>query len=117
MQITPSVWNITQPLFLKEITRGGSMRNHLFLTENPEEDAIRNHLFLTENALPQLPSVFDGKDCSDAAPSILDRNTASMPLRRAKVMSFSRIMGGVTDNCAQNRVDRVENRQHDDVYA
>ena len=98
VHITPSFWNRTQPLFLKEITRGGSMRNHLFLTENPEEDAIRNHLFLTENALPQLPSVFDGKDCSDAAPSILDRNTASMQLRLTTVMICSRSMGGVTEH-------------------
>ena len=63
------------------------MRSHLLLVENPKEDAIRNRAFLKEHTLLQLPSVFDGKDFSDAAPSILDRNTASMPLRRANVMS------------------------------
>ena len=96
-------WNRTHPLFLKEITRGGSMRNHLFLAAIPKEDAIRNHLFLTENALPQLPSVFEGKDCSDAAPCILDRNTASMQLRRANVMPVSRSIGGVTDNALRTK--------------
>ena len=77
---------------------GGSMRNHVFLIESPKDDAVRNHLLLKENALPQLPSVLDGKDCSDAAPSILDRNTASMQRRLTKVMTSSRSRGGVIEH-------------------
>ena len=98
VQVTPSFWNRTQPVLLKENARGGAMRHLLFLNENPKDVAVRNPVLLKENAKHQLPSVFDRKDCSDAAPSILDRNEPSMPLRLAKVMSFSRAMGGVTEN-------------------
>ena len=98
MQITPSFGNQTQPLFLNENARGGAMRHLLFLNENPKDVAVRNLVPLKENAKHQLPSVVDRKDCSGAAPSIIDRNTASMQLRLTKVMTCSRIMGGVTDN-------------------
>ena len=40
-------------------------------------DGGGSHLFLKENKLPQLLSVSDREDCSDAAPSILDRYAAS----------------------------------------
>ena len=98
VQITPPFGNQTQPLLLKENARGGAMRHLLFLNENPKDVAVRNPVLLKENAKHQLPSVFDRKDCSGAAPSILDRNTASMLHRRAKVMSFPRSMGGVSEN-------------------
>ena len=98
MQITHSFGNRTQPLLLEENARGGAMRHLLFLNENPKDVAVRNPVLLKENAKHQLPSVFDRKDCSGAAPSILDRNTASMQLRLTKVMTCSRSMGGVTEH-------------------
>ena len=98
MQITPPFGNQTQPLLLKENARGGAMRHLLFLNENPKDVAVRNPVLLKENAKHQLPSVFDRKDCSDAAPSILDRNTASMQRRLTTVMKCSRRMGGVIEH-------------------
>ena len=58
VQITPSFWNRSEPLLLKENARGGAMRHLLFLNEIPKDVAVRNPVFLKENALPQLPSVF-----------------------------------------------------------
>ena len=98
VQTTPSFWSRTQPLFLKENARGGAMRHLLFLNRKPKDVAVRNPVLLKENTKHQLPSVFDRKDCSGAAPSILDRNTASMQLRLTKVMTCSRSMGGATEN-------------------
>ena len=73
------------------------MRHLLFLNDNPKDAAVRNPEILKENAKRHLPSVFERKDCSGAAPSILDRNTASMQLRLTKVMNISRSVGGVTE--------------------
>ena len=98
VQITPSFWNRAQPLLLAENARGGAMRHLLFLNENPKDVVVRNPVLLKESAKHHLPSVFDRQDCSGAAPSILDRNTASMQLRLTKVMTCSRGMGGVTEN-------------------
>ena len=98
VQITLSVWNGTQPLFLKEMARGGAVRNILCLIENPKDVAVRLHVFLKENALPQLPCVFDRKYGSGAAPCIRDRNTKSMQLRPTKLMQFPRSVGRITEN-------------------
>ena len=74
------------------------MLHLLFLNENPKDVAVRKPVLLNENAQHQLPSVFDRKDCSGAAPCILDRNTASMQLRLTKAMTCSRSMGGATEH-------------------
>ena len=117
VQIRPSFWNRAQPLLLKENARGGAMRHLLFLNGNPKDVAVRNPVLLNENAKHQLPSVVDRKDCSGAAPSILDRNTASMQLRLTKSDDMFKKHGRRHRKYAHARVGRVGNHQHDDVYA
>ena len=50
VRITPSFGNRTQPLFVKEATRGGAVRNLLFLNANRKDVAARAPLLLTDNA-------------------------------------------------------------------
>ena len=108
MQVTPSFGNRTQPVLLKEIARGGAMRHLLFLNENPKDVAVRNPVCFERKCGAPTPLCFDRKDCSGAAPSILDRNTASMQLRLTKRDDMFKKHGRRHRKYAYNRVGHVE---------